>query len=323
MTKKFLTATALVCALIAPSVASAATFEAKPLECEGKSGCFILGIAGEIVPGDEKKFEDLVKKNGVKMAVVWLNSPGGNVLAGYTIGKSIVDKGYTTIVTSKSVCMSMCASIWLAGSTHQVEAGARIGFHGAYTADKKGNVTGGCSGCNALVGSYYAHLGLSDMAILYMTTAGPKEMRWLNPADAKKYDIAVEEHAPKTTVVVGPWPKEPEAAANSAPVAPGALSTIDNPNPSPAPVTTSSTSPRSCVAVVEAPAEVRADPEFSASNWLTLHEAPTLFSKVVGKTGTVGTLEADATSGEWTHLVNRGWVKTKYVTDCTRNANVG
>jgi hypothetical protein len=31
-------------------------------------------------------------------------------------------------------------------------------------------VTGGCSGCNALVGSYYAHLGLSDMAILYMTT---------------------------------------------------------------------------------------------------------------------------------------------------------
>jgi hypothetical protein len=47
------------------------------------------------------------------------------------------------------------------------------------------------SGGNALVGAYLNQLGFSQSAILYMTTAGPGEMTWLNPSDARREGIAV------------------------------------------------------------------------------------------------------------------------------------
>src|SRR5215831_6797910 len=128
MTKKFLTATALACALATPTAASAATFQAQPLECKGQPGCFLLIIDGKIELGDDKKFEELVEKNDVKMAIVGLNSWGGNLLAGLAIGRSIHDKGYGTYVPGWATCASGCADIWLAGSPRQVEPKSRVGF---------------------------------------------------------------------------------------------------------------------------------------------------------------------------------------------------
>jgi hypothetical protein len=99
--------------------------------------------------------------------------------------------------------------IWTAGSTRQMHAKAKIGFHGAYTVDKRGRIIGGASSGNALIGSYYAHLGLSDMAIMYMTNAGPNEVRWLTQADAKKFGLDVYVLDEKAeNFIVGPWPKE-------------------------------------------------------------------------------------------------------------------
>ena len=241
VTKKFLTATALACALVAPMAASAAKFQAIPIDCKGHPGCFLLTIDEAIVDGDGKKFDELIKKNDVRMAVVGLNSPGGVAVEAFQIGKLIQEKGYGTYVPEWGVCTSACALIWMAGSTRQYAAKARIGFHGAYTVDKKGKVIGGASGSNALAGSYYAHLGMSDLAILYMTTAAPSEMRWLTAADAKKYNIAAVEIGKDDKFIVGPWPKEAKTEAASTPLQ------------------------LSCVAVVEAPAEVRADPAFDKS----------------------------------------------------------
>src|SRR5262249_4097208 len=204
--KMLLATTGLIGALVASTAASAANFEARPLECKNLPGCFLLIVDGEIKPKDDEMFEAMIKKNDVKMAVVGLNSPGGNILAAYMIGKSIQEKGYTTYVPSRASCVSACAMVWMAGSSRQVEAKSRIGFHGAYVVDKKGRVIGAASSGNALVGSYYAHLGLSDMAIVYLTTAGPSELRWLNAADAKKYGIEVEFRVnEKANYVVGPW----------------------------------------------------------------------------------------------------------------------
>jgi hypothetical protein len=44
---------------------------------------------------------------------------------------------------------------------------------------------------NALVGSYMAKLGFSDLAIVYATEAGPADMRWLTPQNASFLGIAV------------------------------------------------------------------------------------------------------------------------------------
>jgi hypothetical protein len=309
--KTLLATTTLASALALPTVASAANFKAISLDCEGKPGCFLLVIEGKIEFNDSKKFEQIIAKNNVKMAVVGLNSPGGNVLEAYVIGKMIQEKGYTTYVPGFASCVSACAMIWTAGSTRQVEAKAKIGFHGAYTVDGRGRVVGGASSGNALVGSFYAHVGLSDMAILYMTSAGPNEMRWLNPVEAKKYNIAYHLRDEKDLFIVGPWPKE------EPPSTPRQLPTVTVDPPKVKPKVEANTS-RYCVSVVEASAEIKQDAEFDATAWLVLREGPGPQFKPAGRTGTIGKIEADAIDGEWTHLVGRGWVRTKFVQPCSR-----
>ena len=102
-----------------------ANITAKPLTCDNHPGCFALLIDGRIEPDDGKKFEEVVKKNDVKMAVIVLNSPGGTLIAGYAIGTLIREKGYATYVSGGATCGSTCAMIWMAGSPRQVEAKAR------------------------------------------------------------------------------------------------------------------------------------------------------------------------------------------------------
>jgi len=287
--------TGVLCVAALPTAASAANFVAKPLKCEDHPGCFALLIDARIEPDDGKKFEEVVKKNDVKMAVIVLNSPGGNLVAGYAIGNLIHEKGYATYVAGGATCGSVCAMIWMAGSPRQVEPKARIGFHAAYTTDKKGRVIGESGMGNALVGSYYAHLGLSDSAIMYLTSASPKEAKWLNPADAKKYNIAIVERSDKQPYLLGPSSKTTahKAASN------------DNPQPSWPTPPIINRQPAFCVAVVDPP-----------GRFLILREGPGAQFTVVGTTGTVGKIEADAIDGEWTHLVNRGWVRTQYVQPC-------
>jgi hypothetical protein len=177
--KKLLMTTGAALAVAAATSANAATFGAKPLDCKGNTGCFLLTIEGDLKLGDDEEFKKLIAKNNVKLAVVGLHSNGGNVLAAYGIGNFIRDSGYTTFVPSWGYCVSACGMIWMAGATRQAEENAHIGFHGAYLADNKGRVIGGASAGNALMGSFYARLGLNDMAVVYLTSAGPKDMRLL------------------------------------------------------------------------------------------------------------------------------------------------
>jgi len=76
MTKKFLTATALACAVVAPTAASAAKFYAHKLECGSYPNCYALTIEGKIEQGDNVKFEEFLKKNNVNTAVSRAQQPG-------------------------------------------------------------------------------------------------------------------------------------------------------------------------------------------------------------------------------------------------------
>jgi hypothetical protein len=189
--KRLLATTALVGAAAAPTAASAANIWAKPIECNSRPGCFLIAIQGSISLGDEKKFDDVIRANGVKMAVVGLDSLGGNPLAAYAIGHTIRERGYTTYVPGSATCASACAIIWVAATTRQADEKAKIGFHGVYVTDKRGRAVGASNYGNALIGSYLSQMGLSDLAIVYMTEAGPSEANWLsakyNPGRRSSY----------------------------------------------------------------------------------------------------------------------------------------
>ena len=69
------------------------------------------------------------------ITTISLESPGGIVFAGRTIGKIIEEKQLNTHV--ENYCYSVCTLVFSAGKARVVDAGAKIGFHG-YSFDMPG-----------------------------------------------------------------------------------------------------------------------------------------------------------------------------------------
>jgi hypothetical protein len=80
-------------------------------------------------------------------------------------------------------------------------------------ADNSGNTSITGPG-NALIGAYLNGLSLSTDALLYITEAGPSEIRWLNVEKANQVGIYTQAEAPdapalKATASVEPQPEQP------------------------------------------------------------------------------------------------------------------
>jgi len=69
------------------------------------NGPDIIFVAGDLALGDEKKFINVALSSG--NAVVVLQSPGGNLIAGIEIGKAIHLKGFATYVPDSSVRLKL------------------------------------------------------------------------------------------------------------------------------------------------------------------------------------------------------------------------
>jgi hypothetical protein len=145
-----------------------------------------IHLSGKVEIGDFEKFEAVAAT--ADNAIVSLASPGGLLDEGLRIGARIRERGFSTAVPDGAVCASACGLIWLAGTSRFVEGNGRVGFHAIYVADDDHSIS---APGNALVGSYMARLGYSDLAVAYATEAGPSDMRWLTPSNASFLGIAV------------------------------------------------------------------------------------------------------------------------------------
>lgn len=153
----------------------------------------MIVIRGEIVPGDEEKFYRLAEQ--AERASVVLESPGGSVSDGLSIGAEIAIRGFTTLVTDGEGCHSICAVIWVSGARRYMTPGAVISVHAAYRleANSNGDIDASESGvANAKIGAYLNELGLRQMAIEYFTVAEPDEpLLPITPDIARMLDIDV------------------------------------------------------------------------------------------------------------------------------------
>ena len=152
----------------------------------------VIFVAGPIEPGDDVNFYRIAKQ--AKTATVVLDSPGGSVDVGLSIGAEIAIRGYATLVLDGHQCFSICAVIWVAGARRYMAPDAAIGVHAAY------KVHGGASGkgqtlesgvANADIGAFLNQIGLSRQAIRYFTTAPPDGLLPITPAIAQRLDIDV------------------------------------------------------------------------------------------------------------------------------------
>lgn len=150
-------------------------------------GVTIISVTGDIELQDDEKFTEIT--SDIHQGIVTLSSDGGALLPALTIGRTIRAKGLFTIVPDHSICASACAIIWLGGNERLVSSSAQIGFHAAYR--QRFGITTESGSANALVGSYYASLGLSDEAIYYLTSSAPSDMFWIDAEKARSLGIEI------------------------------------------------------------------------------------------------------------------------------------
>lgn len=148
----------------------------------------IIVVSGELKDGDDKLFANIALP--LDRALVVFDSPGGNLLAGIGIGKAARLKEFWTAVGDQGMCASACGLAWLGGIKRLASPGARIGFHAAFV-QRDGAASESGAG-NALVGAYLNQLGMSQTAIVYLTSAPPEDMQWLPLNDAASYGIDLE-----------------------------------------------------------------------------------------------------------------------------------
>lgn len=150
-------------------------------------GSVVVSVSGELTAGDENRF---VQTAGtVANGVVDFDSPGGNLLAGIEIGEVIHFKHFETLVPNGSACASACALAWLGGATRLIGATGRIGFHQPYI--RNSGVVSGSASLNAVVRAYLNELGLSAVAIQYITETPPENVKWLGFLEARRVGIEV------------------------------------------------------------------------------------------------------------------------------------
>jgi hypothetical protein len=137
----------------------------------------IIQLFDEINPGDEvvfaKKTKPITNPAGT---VVWLGSPGGQVVAALAIAKMVRDRGYSTLVTrSSGRCGSACPLIWFSGRHAIVQRNSRLVFHMVYDVSSGQVDPEGI----AEVTSYLQTVGLTRARAHFLANAAAPSEGWV------------------------------------------------------------------------------------------------------------------------------------------------
>jgi hypothetical protein len=158
---KYLMAGLLALFVVLPAHAANITYNEK---CDdGTNNCKFILINGDVMPGDAKKFSDLMATTTTRK--LYLHSPGGLLDEGLAIAKVVHQQhNFETLVDKPIRGVSVCAIIWLAGAQRYYYGKSAIGFHGVYLApaDKQGRMMKNgkatpSSGGNAVLGVIHPH----------------------------------------------------------------------------------------------------------------------------------------------------------------------
>jgi hypothetical protein len=171
-------------ALIAP--AHAVTFQ---IVDDPKTGGYWIDINGKVMYGDDIKLADFVNTAPKPIIGVFLNSPGGNVVAGQNIGAFIRNNQLTTAVMDHDICLSICFEMWAAGVHRIVSEGAGLAVHSV--SDGDGQETIGTESSTIESVRRLKAYGVSDAILGKMASTKPGDISMLTSADAVGMDVKV------------------------------------------------------------------------------------------------------------------------------------
>lgn len=101
---------------------------------------WLLYLDGMIEPGADRRLAEFVKEQRISRADVYLDSPGGSLLAGMAIGRVLREHGFDTHVGKRTsdamrpddgVCYSACPFAFAGGVRRSLRGDSVLGVHRA------------------------------------------------------------------------------------------------------------------------------------------------------------------------------------------------
>ena len=159
---------------------------------------FRIYATGDIVDSDAAQLAALAKKIRVDHAIVVFDSPGGSVLGSLALGEKIRELGFATGVGQfkdgrlilNGVCASACAYAFAGGAGRYITSPkSRLGLHQFHS--KTSAISNERSqAMSGMLVAYLQKMGIDALAFSVSAIAGPDDMVWLTPADARKLNFA-------------------------------------------------------------------------------------------------------------------------------------
>lgn len=145
------------------------------------------------------QFEEFIVKNKIEWAKVYFNSPGGSLIGGMQLGRSIRRLGFDTTIgtqegsahTGKPICASAAAYAFAGGiGRFYGEDCGRLGIHQfANPEDNVGDI-GDAQVVSALIVSYLQEMGVDASAFAAAAQARSENMIWLSASEAAQLKLA-------------------------------------------------------------------------------------------------------------------------------------
>jgi hypothetical protein len=217
--------TSVVVALFTTVVAIAEPMHFEVVRNGGNcASCSYTQATGEITSETPKQFESFAASQKFGTGIVRLDSPGGNLVGGITLGELFRAHGISTEVGSSApipqaieagvadrspgICASACAYAYLGGVERALDRDAKLGFHRFYQEDAlaqpsaklfTGQDLGNAQMTTAALTLYTLKMGVDASLVALAASAGPSEMHWMSREDAQKLRVTYDPRAYK------PW----------------------------------------------------------------------------------------------------------------------
>jgi hypothetical protein len=153
-----------------------------------------ISISGDIEAGDALRLERFIFENNVSpFSIVFLNSPGGSLYEGMSIGRVIrkyrlnTQIGYFsefgTLITKDSFCYSSCSLAYIGGVWRYKSADSFYGIHRFYSPVPSVNAEQTAQAASGNIVEYFAEMGVASDLFVQMSRTPSVNMLILNDED--------------------------------------------------------------------------------------------------------------------------------------------
>jgi hypothetical protein len=171
-----------------------------PIEIAG-NGWFVF-LDGVIDSEAPRRFEQYITQNHIPdRSIVYLNSPGGSLVAGIELGRLLRKHGLSTDIGRKSLssnkrsdveaggCYSACAYAYLGGQFRYLRKDSHYGVHQFKSRGQEGGDEGTAQIASAVIVEYVQSMDVDADLFGLSTSAAPAEMNEIDRATLERLNV--------------------------------------------------------------------------------------------------------------------------------------